>query len=92
MSPPPLSLQPVTNMKKKKTKPKTGVLYLVLRCDCIAAALANVHMSECFQHHGQRNFIVYTLIGPRDPPPPPPQLQAVLTSLPLIRMSVRRWQ
>lgn len=38
-----------------------------MRCLYGGSTGANVQLSECFQHHGQRNFIVYTLRGPRDP-------------------------
>ena len=60
---------------------------------CAAAAVAqNAHLSECFQRRGQRNFVVYTLGNHVTPSPlSHPRLQAVLTSLPLIRMLVWRW-
>lgn len=92
-SPPPLSLQPVTNInedikKKSHTKRTNWRLFVQLRdfaCFYGSGTCANVHLSECFQPHGQRNFIVYTLAGPRDytpPSPPPPPPPSLLPSLP----------
>lgn len=63
---PPFSLQLVTNIKKKQQT--GGSLFSCVACLNGSSTGANVQLSECFQHHGQRNFIVYTLTGPRDSP------------------------
>lgn len=64
---PPFSLQRVTNIKKK-TQQTGAFLFSCVVCLNGSSTGANVQLSECFQHHGQRNFIVYTLTGPRDSP------------------------
>lgn len=57
--------------EEEDEKKQTGAsLFSCVVCLYGSSNGANVQLSECFQHHDQRNFIVYTLSRPRDHLPP----------------------